>query len=163
MLSVNIMSSRKDTFFTARISCLQSCFNQIGRIAKNPRRHACDPSCQEQTDIFTRVEIELLASRLFAAGSISNTITFLDKEHALIHTKLPLEVLIRAEIEGETRRVTQKHPLIALQEAFGPLRLVNSPNLLSVANRSRLIELRTDFEQIKDECDIGVVKACDAP
>ena len=126
------MSSRKDTFFAARISCLQSCFNQIGRIAKNPRRHACDPSCQEQTDIFTRVEIEILASSLFVSGG--GIITFFDKEHALIDAKLPLEVLIRAEIEGEARRVTQKHPLIALQEAFGPLRLVNSPNLLPIAN-----------------------------
>ena len=81
----------------------------------------------------------------------------------IIHTELPFEELICAEVKGETWSISQEHALVPLHEASQALSPVNSLNLLTIFDLPCLIVLRSHLEQVEYKRDICVVKTCYRP
>ena len=143
VLAINFHCNGQHTLRAARRCSLQPSFEHVRRVAQDPCRHAGDASCHHKT-------------RRSAGTTILDSTTT-----EIFDTKLTLQILVQAKVKGETREVPQQHALIALQEAYWALNPVYSLDLVNISDLRSLVELRSHFEQVEHERDIGVIKAGD--
>jgi len=75
------------------------------------------------------------------------------------HPKPSFIIFKEHEVEAVCWRILHQHTLIASTEALDTFFAMNFPDFSNVGELRVFLLLRSDLEQIKDECDVSVHEA----
>ena len=113
----------------------------VGWVTEEPSHHAWKASRKEHSclDLLWRKVLETLLGFVGVADA-----------------QLPLECLIRAEVEPETRSVSNQHALIPSRETFESFCIINASYFFAITHVLGLAVLSSHFQQVEYKGNVCV-------